>query len=60
MDNYLTQKEKEKICQIKERIIKANSVKEVELLKEQIGLILERIIIRKQFEINNKKKSPTS
>lgn len=52
---YLTAREREKIRNIEMKILTATSLKEVELYQEQIGLIFERIIIRKQFEEHSKK-----
>lgn len=51
---YLTQKERDKITEIEGKMCTANSITEVQLYKEQIGLIMERICIRKQFELSKK------
>jgi hypothetical protein len=51
-ENYLTKREKKMIEEIKNNIINASTVMEVKLYKEQIGLILERIIIRRNYERN--------
>ncbi|WP_053365445.1 hypothetical protein [Bacillus sp. FJAT-27245] len=47
---YLTKGERVKISEIEQKIKSAKSVLEVQLYKEQIGLILERIILRKTIE----------
>lgn len=49
-DTYLTKKEKNKINEIEQHIRNAKTVKEVQLYKEQIGLIIERILIRMKYE----------
>ncbi|WP_066385822.1 hypothetical protein [Neobacillus mesonae] len=51
---YLTRKEREKITEIEHKIKAARSVTEVQLYKEQIGLIMERICIRRKFELDKK------
>lgn len=53
---YLTQSEHEKIEKIEKKILNARTVKEVKLYREQIGLIMQRIIIRKRYSMLQKKK----
>lgn len=47
---YLTESERKKIEEIEKKIAFARTIKEVELYRQQIGLIMERIIIRKNME----------
>ncbi|WP_165770727.1 hypothetical protein [Bacillus cereus] len=43
---YLTKEEKEKIQKIKEKILYADTAKEIKSYEEQVKLILERALIR--------------
>jgi hypothetical protein len=51
---YLTKRERQKIDEIGAKIKKADTNREVELYKEQIGLILERIVIRREYELDTR------
>lgn len=52
---YLTRAEQGKIYILQLKIKNAKTVEEVNAYDEQIGLILERIIIRRSYEFSLKK-----